>query len=73
MPLFYKKKKKGTSTKKNPKVPYLKDGLLAMYWPLRVNQIIVFNFQHAALVSDMQSIQKKHPIPNDNGVRLQNL
>ena len=29
-----------------------------MYWPLRVNQIIVLNFQHAALVSDMQSIPK---------------
>ena len=56
--LFYKKKKKGQAPKKN-KNP--KDGLFAMYWPLRVNQITVFNFQHAALVSDMQSIPKKTP------------
>lgn len=52
---LYIKKKKGQAPKKN-KNP--KDGLFAMYWPLRVNQIIVFNFQHAALVSDMQSIPK---------------
>ena len=56
--LFYKKKKRDKHQKKN-KNP--KDGLFAMYWPLRVNQIIVFNFQHAALVSDMQIIQKNPP------------
>ena len=54
MPFFLIKKKWQSPQKnKNPK-----DGLFAMYWPLRVNQIIVFNFQHAALVSDMQSIPK---------------